>query len=93
MEFTIDVKFAIYLLGIFAAWLTSYITNKVQTKANTEKIEKLEKENEKLKEKCDLMIEKDTAYASFITKEILELHLKSIEQKIDSLVNLLKEGK
>lgn len=95
-----EFKEIIWLIGIIGVWMTSYFTTKFQTKQNTQeikdlntKINKLDTKVNELNDKCKETISSKDAYASFVSKEMLELHLKTLEQKIDSLTDLIKSRK
>lgn len=92
-----DLKIFIWFISILGAWMASYFTIKFQGKNNTERITKLEekqnindKKIEEIKLKCKEAISSKEAYSSFVSKEMLELHLKTIEQKIDNLGEIIK---
>jgi len=100
MEFTIDLKNFIYVVSIFGAWLTSYITNKIQTKENTTKIIKISQNYEDLKDKCNLMMEEKKARETFVSMELYKSEVNHLNKSMDEIkiqnnkiLDLLQESK
>lgn len=100
MEFTIDLKNFIYFISIFGAWITSYITNKIQTKDNTNKIVKISENYEELKDKCTLMMEEKKARETFVSLELYKSEVNYLNKSIDEIkvqnnkiLDLLQESK
>lgn len=85
-----EFKNIMWFVGILGAWIASYYTTKFQTKQNTKDLDSLSTKVSSLDDKCKESISSKEAYKSFVSREMLELHLKSIENKIDGLAELIK---
>lgn len=96
---TFSVQDLFWIASLIFSFGGGYAWLKFTTKSNSEKNKDIKDKVEKLETKCELMIEKEKAFESFVTKTIFDERsnhltetMTDIKSQNNTIINLLTKG-